>query len=121
MHANEQGLTATYNRVHAPDERDQDVCRLREMHTELDKAVVAAYGWNDLDLDHNFRVTEEGLRYAISEPARIELLDRLLELNFARHAEESDAAPTSESPRSSGKSRKPKAPEEAPALILEQV
>jgi len=121
MHANEQGLTATYNRMHAPDERDQGVCELREMHTELDNAVVAAYGWNDINLDHGFRVSEEGLRFTISEPARVELLDCLLELNFVRHAEESDAASTTRSPRRSGKSRKRNVPEEAPPLLLEQV
>ncbi len=121
MQGNEQGLTTMYNRMHAPDECDHGVCELRELHTELDNAVVAAYGWNDINLDHDFRVTEEGLRFAISEPARIELLDRLLELNFARHAEESDLAPTYEPPRRSGKSRKRNVPEEASPLLLEQV
>jgi hypothetical protein len=86
--ASGRGLTATYNRVHSRDESDVDVLLLRNLHTELDYGVLAAYGWSDIDLDHDFRVTEEGLRFTISESARIEILDRLLELNHSRHAEE---------------------------------
>jgi hypothetical protein len=88
MLATQRGLTATYNRVHARAEVDSGVLALREMHCNLDLAVLAAYGWEDIDLDHDFRDTEEGLRFTISESARVELLDRLLELNHARHAEE---------------------------------
>lgn len=54
----------------------------------LDHAVAAAYGWSDLDLGHGFYRTPQGLRYTISEPARREVLRRLLELNHARYAEE---------------------------------
>ena len=88
MLASDRGLTATYNRVHARDESNADVLRLRDLHTELDRNVLAAYGWSDLDLDHEYRVTEEGPRFTISETARVELLDRLLELNHVRHEQE---------------------------------
>lgn len=54
----------------------------------MDQAVAAVYGWNDLDLDHGFHETKQGLRYTISEPARREVLDRLLQLNFERYEEE---------------------------------
>lgn len=87
MVANNSGLTATYNRVHSRGEVDAALLSLREWHRKLDDAVLAAYGWSDIYLDHDFRVTEEGLRFTISEP-RIEILDRLLELNHARHADE---------------------------------
>ncbi len=82
------GLTMIYNRVHSADETDTDVATLRDLHRTLDLAVVAAYGWHDIDLDHNFRLTDEGPRFTISELARIEILDRLLELNHERHAAE---------------------------------
>ena len=53
-----------------------------------DAAVAAAYGWTDLDLGHGFHETKQGVRYTISEPARREVLARLLKLNHERYAEE---------------------------------
>jgi hypothetical protein len=54
----------------------------------MDEAVARAYGWDDLRLEHGFHQTKQGLRFTISEAARREVLDRLLELNHQRHAEE---------------------------------
>jgi len=54
----------------------------------MDQAVAAAYGWQDLDLGHGFHQTKQGDRFTISETARREVLDRLLELNHQRYAEE---------------------------------
>ena len=54
----------------------------------MDNAVAAAYGWTDLDLGHGFHETKQGVRYTISEPARREVLARLLKLNHERYAEE---------------------------------
>jgi hypothetical protein len=48
--------------------------------------VVNAYGWSDIALDHQFRQTSQGNRYTISDTARLIILKRLLELNFARYA-----------------------------------
>ena len=61
---------------------------LRELHVKMDHAVTAAYGWTDLDLGHDFRETKQGVRFTISEPARREVLQRLLKLNHERYAEE---------------------------------
>ncbi len=88
MVASGRGLTATYNRMHVADQADADVLALRELHRTLDVAVLTAYGWQDIDLNHDFRLTDEGPRFTISELARIEILDRLLELNHERYAEE---------------------------------
>ncbi len=88
MRASCLGSTGTYNRVHSSKEADEGVLTLREMHRTLDLAVLAAYGWQDIDLEHDFRLTDEGLRFTISERARVEILDRLLELNHERHAAE---------------------------------
>jgi hypothetical protein len=81
MKANQQGLTATYNRFHDADDRDPGIQTLRDLHVELDLAVLAAYGWDDLDLGHGFHETRQGRRFTVGEVARVELLDRLLELN----------------------------------------
>ncbi len=54
----------------------------------MDEAVAENEGWEELVLDHGFHETKQGIRFTISPEARQEVLDRLLELNFARHAEE---------------------------------
>lgn len=84
----QEGLTKTYNRFHAPDETAADIQRLRELHVEMDAAVAAAYGWEDIELGHDFHETQQGIRYTISESARREVLGRLLELNHQRYEEE---------------------------------
>jgi hypothetical protein len=82
------GLTECYNRIHNRDHTSADIQKLRQLHVEMDNAVAAAYGWADLDLDHGFHVTKQGVRYTISEIARREVLQRLLKLNHQRYAEE---------------------------------
>jgi hypothetical protein len=84
----QEGLTQTYNRFHDPDERAADIARLRELHVGMDGAVAAAYGWDDLDLGHDFHETPQGVRFTISEAARREVLTRLLRLNHERYEEE---------------------------------
>jgi hypothetical protein len=84
----QEGLTKTYNRVHDPTEQADDITLLREIHAELDYAVRDAYDWSDIDLDHGFHETKFGTRFTIAPGPRQELLDRLLELNHKRHAEE---------------------------------
>jgi hypothetical protein len=104
------GLTDVYNLFHArdlspamvakdsekPDEAEsgyQGLVELRRLHRELDLAVLSAYGWNDIDLGHDFHEVEtlpesDRARYTISPGARKELLRRLLALNHQRAAEQ---------------------------------
>ena len=88
MRERQEGLTKTYNRFHDANETASDIQKLRSLHIEMDQAVAAAYGWQDLDLGHGFHKTKQGDRFTISETARREVLDRLLELNHQRYAEE---------------------------------
>ncbi len=88
MQTNQEGLTKTYNRFHNPTETNPDIKKLRELHIEMDNAVAKAYGWQDLNLDHDFHQTKQGLRFTISDTARREVLDRLLQLNHERYKEE---------------------------------
>ena len=83
----QEGLTKTYNRIHDPDEQSDDIAQLRQLHVLLDYAVSDAYGW-DLDLGHGFHDTKFGTRYTFAPAPRQEVLDRLLELNHERYAEE---------------------------------
>lgn len=101
------GFTSMYNRVHDPEVSDADIVRLRELHVELDYAVRDAYGWSDLALDHHHWETPQGMRFTVSPAAKDELLDRLLELNHERYAEEV-AAGLHDKKKAKGKA-KPKA------------
>jgi hypothetical protein len=88
LRARWEGLTATYNRFHHPHESSADIAGLRALHTEMDNAVAAAYGWHDLDLGHGFHETAQGVRYTLHPSMRREVLQRLLALNFERYADE---------------------------------
>lgn len=84
----QEGLTKTYNRFHDADESSADIQKLRDLHVNVDYAVAAAYGWDDLELGHGFHETKQGVRSTISGAARREVLQRLLKLNHERYAEE---------------------------------
>ena len=45
---NDEGLTDTYNRFHDPAETDPDIYHLRDLHSQMDSAVLTAYGWSDI-------------------------------------------------------------------------
>lgn len=83
------GLTNLYGLVHDADvQGDADIDRLREIHVEIDEAVKEAYGWSDLDLQRGHYETDQGMRWTVAPAVRVEILDRLLELNFERHQKE---------------------------------
>jgi hypothetical protein len=83
------GLTKIYNLFNTPTCGDADIERLRELHTEMDRAVLACYGWSDLDLGHDFHQNDRGqTRFTISPEARREILRRLLALNLEIAAHE---------------------------------
>lgn len=87
------GLTKLYNIINDPetaDASDADVARMREIHVELDNAVMSAYGWDDVPLDHGFHTYRKMRRWTVSPTARVEILDRLLEENHRRAAFQSE-------------------------------
>ncbi|MDH4185909.1 MAG: hypothetical protein OEV08_02825, partial [Nitrospira sp.] len=88
MREYQEGLTDTYNRFHNPEMSDAKIGNLRELHVEMDEAVSAAYGWGDINLEHDYYATDKGIRFTISEAARTEILQRLLKLNHEKYKEE---------------------------------
>ncbi|MFI2424619.1 Eco57I restriction-modification methylase domain-containing protein [Streptomyces sp. NPDC018955] len=99
------GLTAIYNLFHDPACQDGEIVELRRIHEDIDRRVVASYGWHDLladfpgkpplepthetfPLDHGFHETEQGTRYTIGLLARTEIIDRLRQLNHQAYADE---------------------------------
>jgi hypothetical protein len=124
MVRNDEGLTKTYNRFHDPDENDPEILKLRDLHAAMDRAVLGAYGWSDIDthceflLDYEIDDEEHGnkkkpWRYRWPDDIRDEVLARLLELNSARASEEarSGAAPA---PRKHGRKASAKRGHKAP-------
>jgi hypothetical protein len=105
MVENGEGLTDTYNRFHAPDERSPGILELRRLHDAMDRTVLDAYGWTDLHpicafiLDYGEddaghaeigapRKKKKPWRYRWPDDQRDEVLARLLALNAERAAEE---------------------------------
>lgn len=105
------GLTKTYNLFHfqfltsvdieAISKQSQevskqaqlDIFKLRELHKQMDEAVLDAYGWSDIQLKHDFYEVDylpenDRVRYTIHPDARKEILKRLLALNHKIYEEE---------------------------------
>lgn len=75
------------------NEAIKGILKLRELHVQLDKVVLDAYGWNDIQLKHDFYEVDylpenDRIRFTIHPDARKEVLKRLLELNHKIHNEE---------------------------------
>ena len=102
MVRNNEGLTKTYNRFHRPDECSADIAKLRHLHDQMDRAVLDAYGWHDLQPVPTFflefeeedeeedrapgRVKAKKYRYKWPDEIHDEVLARLLALNLERTA-----------------------------------
>jgi hypothetical protein len=120
MVRNNEGLTKTYNRFHDPNERSPDIFKLRELHAAMDRAVLDAYGWTDLQptceflLDYEEEEDEEESggrqrkkpwRYRWPDDFRDEVLARLLELNKQRAEQEALAGTAANALRKTGRRR----------------
>ncbi len=115
MLARQLGLTKTYNLFHDPACQDEDIVRLRELHVEMDNAILACYGWENLELRHDFYPNERGkTRFMPSEAARREIIVRLVELNAEMAREEQEdlplKPPPETAPATSSSPAKPSAP-----------
>lgn len=110
MRARNEGLTKTYNRFHDRDERGAEIQRLRELHAEIDRAVLEAYArgetdnagaatWSDLAAraipEFIEQESDEGkkakTRLDWPQAFKDEVLGRLLDLNAKRAAAEKAA------------------------------
>lgn len=94
------GLTALYNLVNLSNVHDDpDVDLIRSVHVQIDEAVMDAYGWADVTLDHGFHLYRQMERWTVRPAARVEILDRLLEENHRRAKLEAESAPAKKSKR----------------------
>jgi hypothetical protein len=114
MIRNNEGLTKTYNRFHdrdhdgtgiesrSPSDVIADIDKLRSLHAAMDRAVLDAYGWTDINPTCEFildyeededdsdtgRRRKKPWRYKWPEEIHDEVLARLLALNATRAEEE---------------------------------
>jgi hypothetical protein len=82
MSERQRGLTETYNRMKDAGDRDREVVELRGLSEEVDRAVLAAYGWTDIEVPA-FEAGEE-------DPARQRVEDEVLDRLFALNAERAE-------------------------------
>jgi hypothetical protein len=66
--------------------------KFRDLHIQMDDAVLEAYGWTDLNIYNDFYEVDylpenDRVRFTIHPEARREILKRLLELNHKIHAQ----------------------------------
>jgi hypothetical protein len=80
------GLTITYNRLKDPDHHDARIDELRRLHEDMDRAVLAAYGWSDVSVPPFCLATPED--HAALEAFLDEVIDRLFVLNAERASKE---------------------------------
>ncbi len=115
------GLTKTYNLFHDPGiipgatdlsalesqlkksgarigaaEATARIQTLRDLHVKMDAAVLAAYGWTDIVLGHDFHAVDflpenDRVRFTISPRPAVRCSSACLELNHRYHAEEEAA------------------------------
>ena len=99
------------------DDAIQSILKLRELHMQMDTAVLDAYGWNDIKLLHDFYEVDylpenDRVRFTIHPDARKEVLKRLLELNHKIHEEEVAAGLFDKKPAAKPKKKKDSNPDQ---------
>jgi hypothetical protein len=117
-----QGLTSIYNEFHDQLKQDAETWDLRRRQDEMDRAVLAAYGWNgdvpecqffeenpsEEDEEEPDAPKKKKFRYRWPDDYRDEILARLLLLNRERAEEEAEARrkrePLADRPLSRGES-----------------
>ena len=87
------GLTKLYRLFNNQNEKRADYVELRKIQKAMDEAVLEAYGWQDVELRHDFYEVDylpenDRVRYTIHLDARKEVLKHLLLLNHERYEEE---------------------------------
>ena len=98
----DSGMTKTYNRFHDIYETDSRIVELRRLHAATDRAVLDAYGWNNIPTDCDFLLDydvdeatwgrkKKPYRYRWPDTVRDEVLARLVALNGERAAAEARA------------------------------
>ena len=82
----DQGLTKTYNALKDASNQESRIIELRRLHEEMDRAVLDAYGWSDIEVPPF--CPNNSAEQAALQAFEDEVIDRLYVLNAERHREE---------------------------------
>lgn len=87
------GLTKLFNLLHNNSCNADDINNLRNAIINIDKEVINAYRFENINLEYNFHEQDylpenDNIRYIFNSDTRKEILQRLLELNHKIHEEE---------------------------------
>jgi hypothetical protein len=111
MVRNDEGLTETYNRFHDPSNHEPDIGELRRLHDSMDRAILDAFGWADIqpkcgflldyeedgeDDDGGKKPGKKPWRLRWPDAIRDEVLARLLAANHARATGDALAGPVND-------------------------
>ena len=89
--------------------------KLRDLHAQMDRAVLDAYGWTDIQPTYDFREQlDESIRLTWGEETRDEVPARLLDLNrvMAEAEAKQAATATAKKPAAEKKPKKVKKQDE---------
>ncbi|MBS3909268.1 MAG: hypothetical protein KGZ93_06535 [Actinobacteria bacterium] len=83
------GLTKIYNLFNNPKVNDGDIQYIRNLQIDMDNSVIACYGWEDINLQHDFYPNDrKKIRFMPSPAAQREIFTRLVALNQEIAAQE---------------------------------
>jgi len=83
------GLTKLNNLFNDPTCMEEDIKIIRELLIDLDKSILACYGWEGIDLQHDFYPNDrKKIRFIPSPAAQREIFTRLVALNQEIAAQE---------------------------------
>lgn len=99
-----QGLTQIYNRLKDPCCDEPSILHLRRMHEDMDRAVLDAYGWTDLEVPPFCPLTAEEQK--MLEHFQNAVIDRLFVLNAQRADEEKRLGASAKAAKSKSSSTK---------------
>jgi hypothetical protein len=89
----QMSLTEFFNRMDDPTDRSPAIEELRVVTASLDRTVLQAYGWDDIDGTLAHRADQGRSRFVADAGAQREIQRRLMALNRERYErEEADAA-----------------------------
>ncbi len=104
MRDTSQGLTKTYNALKDPACSDPRILEVRRLHEDLDRALLASYGWSDVAVPP-FCISTDVDRNAL-QAFEDEVVDRLYVLNAERAREEQRLGAGSPKAKKAGRGKK---------------
>ncbi len=99
-----QGLTKTCNALKSASNDDARILALRSLHEDMDRAVLDAYGWSDIEVPP-YCPKNDAERAAV-KAFEDEVIDRLFVLNAERAAQEWAASGGQAGAAASGKAKR---------------